>query len=144
MPVREYDPKGISVIFGGKILHGFSDSEFIKAERNEQSFTLKVGVDGEGTRSKNNNLSGKITITLMQSSLSNDDLSTFQQLDEQSGAGALPFLMSDANGTTLVSALTAWVQKPADDTEAKEVSTRVWVIETDNMSKFTGGNVVAG
>lgn len=141
--VKEYDPKNISMIVGGKILHGFSDGTFIRAIRNEPSFNLKVGVDGEGTRAKNNNKSGRFEIELMQSSGSNDDLSNFIVADENSGAGAVPVLLKDNNGTTVCSCLTGWIQKWPDNDFAKEVSARKWVIETDELIIFTGGEVTA-
>jgi len=130
----------VACIVGGKIGQGFSDGTFIKVERNEQAFSLKVGVDGEGTRAKSNNKSGKITITLMQSSSFNDVLSAFAAADELSNTGAVPFFLKDNSGRTLVTALTCWVQKYADSEFAKEVSTRTWVLETDDIEVFVGGN----
>jgi hypothetical protein len=141
--VRQYDPKNVSVIFGGKILSGFGDGTFILAERNSQAFQLKVGVDGEGTRAKTNDKSGKVTITLMQSSGSNDDLSAFAVQDELTNSAALPLLIKDNEGTTLLTALTCWVQKFANMEDAKEVSVRTWVLETDELNMFVGGNQTA-
>lgn len=138
--VKTYDPKQVAVIVGGKIMAGFADGSFVKVERNEQAFNLKVGVDGEGTRAKSNNLSGKVTITLMQSSDSNDDLSGFAAADELSNTGAVPMLIKDASGRSLFSAVTAWVQKYSDAEFAKEAMTRAWVLETDELLVFEGGN----
>lgn len=138
--VFTYDPKQVSCIVGGQIGQGFSDGSFIKVERNEDAFTLKVGVDGEGTRAKSNNKSGKITITLMQSSSFNDTLSAFAAADELSNTGAVPFFLKDNSGRTLCTALTCWVKKYADSEFAKEVSTRVWTLETDDITVFVGGN----
>lgn len=138
--LKTYDPKQVAVIVGGKIMQGFADGTFVKLERNEQAFNLKVGVDGEGTRAKSNNRSGKITITLMQSSDSNDELSGFAAADELSNTGAVPVLVKDASGRTLASAVTAWVQKYADAEFAKEAMTRPWTLETDELVIFEGGN----
>ena len=124
----------------GKIISGFADGTFVTAERNEQAWNLKVGVDGEGTRAKNNNRSGKVTLTLMQSSSSNDYLSATAAADELSNAGALPLLIRDASGRTVISALTAWIQKYANGEFAKEVSQRQWVIETDELIMLVAGN----
>lgn len=135
-----YDPKNVALIVGGNIINGFSDATFIVAERNEQAFNLKVGVDGEGTRAKTNNKSGKVTITLMQSSASNDVLSALAAADELSNAGAVPLLLKDNSGRTLISSLTSWVQKYPNSEFAKETSTRVWVMETDELNIFVGGN----
>ncbi len=138
--VKTYDPKQVALIVGGSIITGFTDGTFITAERNEDMWNLKVGVDGIGTRAKSNNLSGKLTITLHQSSSSNDTLSGFAAADELSNTGAVPMLLRDASGRTLCSALTAWVKKYANAEFAKEVSNRVWVMETDQLVIFDGGN----
>jgi len=141
--VLQYDPKNVSLIVGGKIISGFSDGTSINVMRNEQSWTLKVGVDGEGTRAKNNNKSGKFEIELMQSSSSNDDLSGFLTADELSGSGAVPIYLRDNNGTTLASCLTGWVQKWPDSQFAKEVGPRKWIMETNELNIFVGGEVSA-
>lgn len=140
MAVKTYDPKQVAVIFGGTTLSGFTDGTFINVERNENAFNLKVGVDGIGTRAKTNNLSGKVTITLHQSSSSNNYLSGVAAADELSNSGALPLLIRDASGTSLFTSLTAWVQKYANGEFGKEVSNRVWVLETDTIVIFDGGN----
>lgn len=140
MAVKTYDPNQVSVIVGGKIISGFADGSYINVERNEQMFNLKVGVDGEGTRAKSNNKSGKITLTLMQSSSSNDDLSAFAAADELSNSGAVPVLVKDGSGTTLIAAATAWIQKYSNAEFGKEVLTRQWVLETDELIMLVGGN----
>lgn len=140
MAVKVYDPKQISIIVGGKILSGFADGTFLKVERNEQAYTLKVGVDGEGARAKNNNKSGKFTFTLMQTSSSNDVLSAYASADELGNAGAVPVLVKDHNGTSVATAATAWVQKLPDLEDAKEITMRTWVLETDELLMSIGGN----
>ncbi len=139
-PVRTFDPKQTSMIVGGKIMSGFADGTYIKVTRNEQSFTLKVGVDGEGSRAKSNNKSGKFEITLMQTSPSNDDLAALAAADEASGLGLAPCLMKDGSGRTVCQATTAWVQKQPDVELGKEVGTRTWVLESDEINMFVGGN----
>lgn len=138
--VFTYDPKQVSVIVGGKIITGFADGSFVEFERNENAWNLKVGVDGEGARAKSNNLSGKITLTLMQSSASNDVMSAFAAADELSNAGAVPFYLKDNSGRTIATALTAWVQKYPKTTFAKEIESRQWILETDDIEIFVGGN----
>lgn len=143
MPAKQYDPKNVSMILGGTSIGGFTDGTFITAERNEDMWNLKVGVDGIGTRAKTNNKSGKYTITLHQSSASNDYLSGLAVTDENTNAGAVPVLLRDNLGTTLCTSLTGWVKKFANGEFGKEVSNRVWVIETDEIDMFIGGNQVA-
>lgn len=138
--VLTYDPKQFSLICGGKIIHGFADGSSIEVERNEQAFNLKVGVDGEGTRAKSNNRSAKITVHLMQSSSSNDDLSAFAAADELSNTGIFPVIAKDGSGRSLFAAVTAWVMKYPKSDFAREAGERVWVLETNDMDFFVGGN----
>lgn len=138
--VKTYDPKQVAVICGSKIISGYADGTFVVVERNEQAFNLKVGVDGEGARAKSNNKSGKITITLLQSSQSNDDLSAFAAADELTGEGVFPCTVKDSSGTTLCAAATAWVQKMANPEFSGEIGQRVWVIESDEVDMLVGGN----
>lgn len=138
--VLTYDPKLFSIICGAKIISGFADGTFIKLERNQQAFQLKMGTDGEGTRAKSNDNSGKVTITLMQSSASNDDLSSFAQADALANAGVFPMFIKDGSGSTIAASVTAWIQKLPDSEFSNEAQSRVWVIETDNLELFVGGN----
>ena len=98
-----------------------------------------MGVTGEAVRARNNNRSGKITVTLMQSAQSNDDLSSFAAADELNDGGVVPVLIKDGSGSTVASAATAWVQKYPNTEFQKEATTREWVIETDELDIFVGG-----
>jgi hypothetical protein len=140
MAVKSYNPADVSVIFAGIPIEGYADGTFLVAARDNQSFTKMVGSDGEGARAKSNDAGGTITLTLMQTSISNDALSAQMALDEASGDGVGPLLIKDGSGRTLIVAESAWIQKPADAEFGREISNREWVIETDNMQIFDGGN----
>lgn len=140
MAVLQYDPKNITVIIGGKIIRGYNEATFCKVERNEDMYNLVVGVDGIGSRAKSNNKSGKVTLGLHQTSRSNDDLSALALADELTGAGAVPMLIRDSGGRTLISAATAWITKQADAEYQKTISDRTWTIESDSIDIFNGGN----
>ena len=99
-----------------------------------------MGTDGEGTRSKSNDRSGQVEVTLMQTSLSNDFLSQIAIADEQENAGLGPLLIKDVNGTFLAAAEQAYIKKISDAENARESGPRTWIIETDNLQLFVGGN----
>jgi hypothetical protein len=142
MALKKYDPKAVSVIFGGPIT-GFADGTFVNVAFNEDLFNLVIGADGEACRSKTNNLSARITITLLQSSASNTFLSAAHNVDLNSplGDGIVPFFLKDLSGDTIMAAENAWVVKPADTEYAREPGSREWTIETDNMQFNVGGNL---
>jgi hypothetical protein len=140
MASKTYDSKQVAITIGVALMSGFAENSMIKVERNEDTWKLQVGTDGTTTRSKTNNRSGKITLSLMQTSASNAILSGFALLDETLNAGAVPVLIKDLNGLSLYSAAQAWVMKPpAGDLEAN-AKERTWVIETGELLWFEGGN----
>lgn len=140
MALNTYNPKEVAIIVGGNIIDGFADGTFINVERDEDSYTLQVGSDGEATRSKNNNLSGTVTLTLRQGSPSNAILSALAQQDELNGSGIVPLLVKDNSGSSIHSAETAWIQKPSAAEYGRESGSREWVIRTDRLQTFIGGN----
>lgn len=140
MSVKSYDPASVSIVFAGIPMEGYADGTFITVARDNPSFNLAIGSDGEGARAKSNDKSGTITVTLMQNSLTNDLLSALSIADEQTGDGIGPFLMKDLSGRTLCAAETAWLEKPSDIEFAREISNREWTIKTDALDLFAGGN----
>jgi hypothetical protein len=141
MALKVYDPKDVTVIFGptGQIT-GYADGTFVTIEKNEEAFALQVGTDGEGTRSKSNNQSGRITISLMQSSASNDILSTIHTADLEVGTGVFPLLVKDLQGNSIFEASQAWITSFPSSEYGREAAAREWVIETDQLIMFPGGN----
>jgi ribonuclease HI len=119
---------------------GFADGSFETVARNTDAFALYVGTDGEGTRAKSNNKSGKVTITLAQSSDSNAILSGIAALDELSNNGIVPLLIKDNSGLSLYAAETAWIVKQPDSEFGREIGSREWILETDSLAMFTAGN----
>lgn len=143
MATKTYDPNKVIVIFGGIPISGFADGTFINIVAAADRFTKKVGADGEVARAKTNDFTNEVTLTLLQTSLSNTYLSTVANLDRLSNAGALPLLITDTNGDTLESWGTAWVKKMPDSGFAKETGERAWAFDTgQSIIDFVGG--VAG
>lgn len=140
MALKTYDPAMVSISMGGVPISGYAEDSFISVERDEDAFELSVGANGEGTRSKSNNKSGTITMTLAQSSDSNVILSGFAQADELANSGVFPVLIKDNSGKSLHFAATAWIQKIAPAEYAAASGEREWVIRTDDLQSFIGGN----
>lgn len=142
MTLRTYDPSNVSMFFGVIEMQGFAQDAAITVEHDEDDWSLVVGVDGEGTRSKTSNGSGTITVSLMQSSVTNDLLSAARTLDRNTpgGAGGQPLLVKDNSGTTVFSAESCWIQKAPSAELNREASTREWVFRTDNLVAFHGSN----
>lgn len=140
MATKTYSPVDVAVIYGGAIISGFADGTFITVSRDEDAFMKKVGADGEVARARNANRSGSVTLTLLQSSASNDVMAAFHAADSLSSGAALPLLIKDNSGRTLVAADAAWVKKEPDITRSKEIETVEWVLDCGQIVSFIGGH----
>lgn len=138
-----YDADQVSMVFMGiPISSGYADGVFLEIDQDENDFVVKVGTDGETTRSKTNNHNASIKVHLMQTSDGNAALSTINNLDKlaPNGAGVGPMLVRDRQGTSLYTAGHCWVEKPPDAAFAREASDRVWTLHCSDLIRLDGGN----
>lgn len=140
MALKSFNFAKVAVSVGGRPITGFADGEAITVERNEDAFSLLVGADGEATRAKSNNRSGRITLRLLQTSESNLILNDFAQADEVGDAGLVPVFIKDASGNSIYTAEQAWVVKRPSAAFGAEAGDREWVLETDNLVMREAGN----
>lgn len=139
---KTYDPGKLVVSFRGRLISGFGDGSMIKITRDEDAYTKIVGGDGEVARVRSRNKSGSVELTLMQTSASNDDLSSAAALDELSGTGIGPLMVKDLLGTTVAAGANAWIRKLPDAEYNKDGADRVWIIDVEQLDLFVGGQVV--
>jgi len=140
MGVRTYDFKKYKLIMGGVPIQGFADGTGILLERSEDMFSKVSGADGNVSRAKSNDTSGRLTITLKQTSPSNDYLSAIAELDETSNDGVIPMLLKDFNGTTIATAPAAWCVKKPNTELAKEITNREWAFDLAELLYTVGSN----
>lgn len=139
-----YDPKKVTLTFGAAgAISGYADGTFISVEYNEDFFTLQIGSDGQGVRSTANNLSARITLTLMQSSASNEALSAILNQDLLDNKGFFSLQVKDTLGSTLLSTEKAYIVKFPTVEFARESSNREWVFETHELAATVKGSLVA-
>jgi hypothetical protein len=130
MEVKTYDPKKLVVSFGGIPITGFADGTFIQITTNTEAFTKKIGADGEVGRSRGNDDTSEVTVTLIQTSQSNTYLTGVHTTDKLTNAGALPLMITDLLGKTVFMWDSAWIKKLPDFEAGKEISDRAWVFDT--------------
>jgi len=135
-----YDPSEVSVIVDGNIIEGGIEGDFVGVARDEESFSYQPDINGGGTRSKNPNKAGKITIRIKSSSPSNAVLSSLQNADELNGSGIVTALVKDNSGNDLHGAESAYVIKPADANYSKESGEREYVLQCEHLKMYNGGN----
>lgn len=140
MSLATYDPKLLVIALGGVPISGYADGTFITVERSADSFSEIVGASGETSRAKSRNRLGTVTLTLAQTSPSNDYLSALVAMDEQASTGVRPFIAKDSLGTSLFKSTTAYIKKPASAGYGKEIETREWTIVCPDLDTMVGGN----
>lgn len=140
MAVYNYDPSQVIVMIGGNLMQGFADGDFISIEREEQSFTKVVGADGFVSRAKTSNRSGTMTLTLKQTSPSNEILSDFLAQDEANANGIFQVLIKEGTGGSRLFTATGWVQGMPTISYGKEINDREWLIDLAEIEFDIKGN----
>jgi hypothetical protein len=137
---KTYSPKKVRVIYAGRTMTGYMDGTFIKVQKTSDDYSMHVGADGEGARIESADESGSVTLTLMQTSLSNDVLSDLRARDKAGDpTGHGPLLIKDLNGATLISAAEAWIRRPPDGELSNDKGSRDWIFDsTALLIKFAG------
>lgn len=143
LPSKTYDSGRIAVIVNGVQIQGFAPDSVVKVSRDNPSWSTKAGADGMVVRSKNRNQLGKIVISLMAESPSNDYLSTLINTDENTDGASPsvgPSMVKDLNGNTLCQSKDSWVLQPADVEFGNESGTREWTIVCAQLKMIVGSN----
>jgi hypothetical protein len=137
---RQYSPSDIKFIFGGVEITGLADGTFLGLEFGSDRFMKTVGADGSVVRTRSADESAVITLTLLQSSISNDILNAFDAADFEGLTGALPMIIKDANGNSLYTADKCWISKRPSVEFGKELGTRAWEFTVDHVFAITGSS----
>jgi hypothetical protein len=138
--VRTYDPKQVAVLIDSKPIGGFADGTSIKVSRSNDMFSKSSGMDGVLSRVKSNDVSGEITLTLAQTSPSNDVLTDFA--NRSADNDVVPITITDLYGTSSYVSAFVWVKKHADVEFSKDISNREWTLEAADLDMFTGGTTI--
>jgi hypothetical protein len=133
--VSTYDPKKVILTFGATPISDYGEDSMIEVSRSSERFTRKEGADGAVVRSKKATDCHDVTITLLQTSLSNNVLSIQAAIDKETGTGMLPLTITDVNSGAVKMWPQAWVEMPQSETFAADVGERQWVFHTGNIAK---------
>ena len=124
-----YDPKMVVITFGGVPISGFAEDSFVECAPAEEGFSRKVGADGEVVRSHSNNNCYDVTVTLLQTSLSNGVLSAAAVADRATGLGLAPLSITEITSGSEHFFPQAWVEVPTW-ARGKEAGEQAWTFHT--------------
>ena len=128
--IKTYDAKKVIVNYGGAPIKGFDDGDFVAIKATADRWTRKVGADGEVARSRGNDETSEVTISLSQTSPANSVLSAFVEADRLTGKGVLPLTVVDIISGTTFFWPQAWIKKVPDISRGKELKKLDWVFDT--------------
>lgn len=124
-PVRQFDPKDVSIHMGGMIITGVAEGTFVTCEKNEDNYQAYVGSQGEVARTHNADPTGTITFTLEHTSPSNSHMLSLANSKDMF-AGKVTDM--NADGGESVGGSDCWCVKPANLERAGEVTDREWTV----------------
>lgn len=137
---KKYSSKAHSVVLAGQFLTGFGPDDFIEIAFNGEGYSQTIGSDGEVAINEDADESATVTINLLQTSQSNEFLSSLYKSAKEGGQLTHDFLMRDTNGKTLYSSADAVVKRVPDSTRAKAAGVNAWQILCGHLKGFEGGS----
>jgi hypothetical protein len=138
--VSGFDPKQVIITFGGVPITGFADGTYVEVTPNDaDGFKKVVGADGEVMRSQSNDNTHTVTITLLQSSQSNQHLSGIRNTDKLTGKAVQALSIRDLNGGTLMFWAQAWIKGDPTWGYGKENTDRQWTFDTGQIGTDNRG-----
>lgn len=139
MAIKTLNNKKLDITWGPVIFAGFGD-DIIEVKYPDDNWDVVRGADGEVSRQNKCVDDLEISITLKQTSDTNDRLSALAKADKITGAGVFPFTVKDGSGRTVIFADSAVISKWADVSYGNTVKDRVWTFRTGPAEMFIGGN----
>lgn len=143
-----YNPEDVVILIShpeiSHTISGTADGTFVTYTRNVPRSTLTVGADLTAARLLRRNKAGTVTISLMQTSESNDVLSKLAQNDEESRSNYWIFSLTikDLQGRSLFYAPQAFIGSDPEISYGTEFSTRDWTIEVVGVQRHDGGGAI--
>lgn len=136
--VNTYSAKDVSLSFGGYQIAGWDS---ISITRASPSFVTVKGIRGKHTRVPSGDTSATITVSVLQTSPSNDVLSEVHRLDIENGTGRLDVMLKDSSGKSVFSSDEAYITSYPETTFSGGFEYRSWTIYCQTTKSYNvGGN----
>ena len=140
--LQPYDSNQVSVTLGGRAIDaGRAAGKFIATEYTSELFKMTPTADGVVVRSKINNQSASIKVTVLQTSPAHALLTELYAAAQAStnGGDLMAFEVRDLNGGGLrESAARCWFEKAPASEYGSEAGEREWTLATDWLVRAVG------
>lgn len=138
LSVNTYSPGDVVLSFGGYKVVGWDQ---ISTNRTSNVFLQQKGIRGKHTRVPSQDTSALITVSLIQTSPSNDVFSEVLSQDELNGTGRLEVILKDQSGRSIFQSNEAYIVGFPETKYSGGFEYRVWSIMCQRTSTYTvGGN----
>lgn len=126
------------------IVNGYSEDSMVNIERAAETFTMYTGADAFSTRVYNANKSAMVTLSLQQTSGTNDILSLLYSNDSNSrnSSGLFSLQISDASGRSRYFSDDAYIGVVPNSQFGNSMQVREWVLHAHNLDTYIGGNAI--
>jgi hypothetical protein len=126
------------------IISGYSQDSIVQVERSAETYTMYTGADNTSTRIYNANKSAKLSISLQQTSASNDILTQLYLNDAatRNSTGLFSIQVKDNSGRSNYFSDDAYIAVVPNSNFANSMQVRDWIIQAHNLDSIIGGNAV--
>lgn len=138
--VKTFDPKMVVITFGSIPISGYAEGTFVSVNRSGDAFAKRKGAGGDVERINKNQGDFDVTVTLLQTTPTNKELSAVLAADQVTNAGVFPLTIKDLLGETLFFAPQAWIRKDPEWEDGDDLNSRAWTFDTGIGSNLIGGN----
>lgn len=139
-----YSPSDVSVTFAGKPLEGFVDNgTFVSITRESPLYSSKRAMDGSVAITQQRYSKWIVTISLAQSSPSNNFLDGMQKIMFEKNITAmqfLPLIIKDTSGDTMFFAKDVWIDQVPTQEFGSGLNERQWQFTCNDVTSIIGGN----
>lgn len=144
MSLSTFAPNEVTISLVGPdwqhVVTGFAEDQMISIERQSETFEMYIGADDSPTRIYKANTALMMTLTLAQTSESNDVLSAVYGRDRATRNGVFTILVTDNSGRSRYFAEEAYIGTVPNASYGNSMQTREWVIHAPKSDVNLGGN----
>lgn len=131
MAVLTYSPSDVKIVISGYTLTGVNS---VTLSWNTATFTIRRGIRGNHTRVFNRDLSARLNIEVLQTSVTNDVLFQILTQDRTKKTARIDLVLADVSGRSLLQSQEAYVSAIPEIAYSNGFNTRMWSIEILNLT----------
>ena len=143
-----FAPNDVSIILNhpatgiSHTVSGYAQDSIVTVERDTEAFAMHTGADNTATRIYMPNTSGKITISLAQTSNSNDVLTWIYNYDlsKLNAQGLFSITVKDNSGRSTFYSAQSYIAIIPHSAFGTSMQNREWVIHGRDLQMALGGN----